>query len=69
MLVLSTITDIQDQNIVNTCSQNLKSERCNVMVCAQSARWKRMGLAGSCVTAQLLYFNFNNMKFICILST
>jgi len=38
MLVLSTITDIKDQNIVNACSQNLKSARCNVMVCAQSTR-------------------------------
>ena len=26
MLVLSTIRDTQDQNIVNACSQNLKSE-------------------------------------------
>jgi hypothetical protein len=54
MLVLSIITDIQDQNIVNACSQNLKSERCNFTVCSQTKRWRSMGLAASFVTVTAL---------------
>jgi hypothetical protein len=37
--------------ILLICVQNLKSERCNVMVCVQSTWWKRMGLVWSFMNA------------------